>query len=337
MALRFISTMERPGFPLASRWPGEKISHPAIQRSRNCDWNLRFLPSLATASSCAIRRNAAPPPAALSSTFRRVASNSEKRKQREFLAARAKSPADPVVAVRSELRRDGAKEHVDLLLRSNFAAQEIAAAIDRLVAAKELVVQGDIVADANWWTTLRQRAAAAIEREHEKNPQLPGLDLADLRAELENVSSKIFDALIVDLGRNGYAKIGNFIKRTEHRAALPSNLTAPAEKIRRLVSEKPFDPPARKQIAPDAQSRQALSFLIKQGEIIDLGLDLVLSAEAFDNMKAVVIAFISSKGSATVSELRQELQTSRRIMVPFLETLDAQKVTRRVGDKRLLA
>jgi selenocysteine-specific elongation factor len=257
-------------------------------------------------------------------------------KQREFLAARANSPGDAVIAVRSELRRDGAKKHVDLLLRSNFAAQEIAAAVDELIAAKELVVLGDILADATWWTTLHERAAAAVKREHEKNPQLPGLNLADLRAELENVSSNIFDELIVDLGRNGYTKIGNFIKRTEYRAVLPSNLTSPAERIRRLVSEKPFDPLARNQIAPDAPARQALSFLIKQGEIIDLGPDLVLSSKAFADMKAAVIAFISSKGSATVSELRQMLQTSRRIVVPFLERLDHERVTRRTGDRRTL-
>jgi len=38
-----------------------------------------------------------------------------------------------------------------------------------------------------------------------------------------------------------------------------------------------------------------------------------------------------------VSELRQALETSRRIMVPFLEQLDRQGVTRRIGDERVLA
>ena len=54
-------------------------------------------------------------------------------------------------------------------------------------------------------------------------------------------------------------------------------------------------------------------------------------------MKATIAAFLQKHGSATVSQLRQEIQTSRRIMVPMLELLDAQKVTRRAGDKRVLA
>jgi len=37
-----------------------------------------------------------------------------------------------------------------------------------------------------------------------------------------------------------------------------------------------------------------------------------------------------------VSDLRQRLQSSRRIMVPLLERLDRDGVTRRVGDKRTL-
>jgi selenocysteine-specific elongation factor len=54
-------------------------------------------------------------------------------------------------------------------------------------------------------------------------------------------------------------------------------------------------------------------------------------------MKNAVADFISKNGPATVSELRQALGTSRRTMVPFLEKLDRQGVTRRIGDKRVLA
>ncbi len=252
-------------------------------------------------------------------------------KQREFLAARAKAPDDLLAAVRSELRRDGAKAPAAVLLRSNFTTQQVNSSIDKLVAVKELVRQNDIVANAKWWTVFCQRAANAIGTEHEKSPHLPGLDLAILRTKLENPPVHIFDALIIDLCRNGYAKTGTFIKRSGHHVSLPAELAAPAEKIRRLIAQKSFDPPARKEIASDAAARQALGFLIKQGELIELGPDLVLSAQAFAEMKAAVIAFIAKNGAATVSQLRQELQTSRRVMVPFLERLDRDRVTRRVA------
>ena len=142
---------------------------------------------------------------------------------------------------------------------------------------------------------------------------------------------------MVDLGAHGYPKIGNYIKQSEHRSVLPPNLAVAAEEIRCRISEKPFDPPARKQIAPDLESRQVLHFLITQNEIVEVGAELVLSREAFSAMKAKVTEFLRQNVSATVSELRQALQTSRRVMVPFLEMLDTQKITRRVGEKHLLA
>lgn len=258
-------------------------------------------------------------------------------KQRDFLAARAKSPNDVAVAIKTELRRDGAKEQANLLLRSNFSSFDIATAIEQLVATKEIVLHGDIVADATFWAELHQRAIKAIGAKHQEDPQLKGLDLAELRPQLGNVSSKIFEALTVDLGVHGYPKIGNYIKQSEHCSVLPPNLTAVAEKIRCRISEKPFDPPARKEIAPDLASRQVLQFLITQNEVVEVGADLILSREDFSIMKAKVTEFLRQNRSATVSELRQTLQTSRRVMVPFLEMLDAQKVTRRVSDKRVLA
>jgi len=45
---------------------------------------------------------------------------------------------------------------------------------------------------------------------------------------------------------------------------------------------------------------------------------------------------IRSKGPATVSELKNLLGSSRRIMVPLLEKLDREGITKRAGDVRSL-
>ncbi|PYL37930.1 MAG: hypothetical protein DMF34_08615 [Verrucomicrobia bacterium] len=37
-----------------------------------------------------------------------------------------------------------------------------------------------------------------------------------------------------------------------------------------------------------------------------------------------------------MGELRHELQTSRRVIVPLLERLDRERITRRTGDRRTL-
>ena len=76
---------------------------------------------------------------------------------------------------------------------------------------------------------------------------------------------------------------------------------------------------------------------MESGEVTEIASEVVLLRENFERMKNAVADFISKNGPATVSELRQALETSRRITVPFLEKLDGQRVTRRIGDKRVLA
>jgi selenocysteine-specific elongation factor len=77
-------------------------------------------------------------------------------------------------------------------------------------------------------------------------------------------------------------------------------------------------------------------FLIENGEVTELALDVVLLRESFERMKSHVSEFISKNGPSTVSQLRQALGSSRRVMVPLLERLDLDGVTTRAGDKRML-
>jgi len=63
---------------------------------------------------------------------------------------------------------------------------------------------------------------------------------------------------------------------------------------------------------------------------------VLLLRESFERMNSQVTEFISKNGPATVSQLRQALGSSRRVMVPLLERLDRDGVTRRAGDKRML-
>ena len=77
--------------------------------------------------------------------------------------------------------------------------------------------------------------------------------------------------------------------------------------------------------------------MIENGDVIEISSDVVLLRENFERMKNAIADFISKNGPATVSELRQTLESSRRIMVPFLERLDREGFTRRTGDERTLA
>ena len=104
-----------------------------------------------------------------------------------------------------------------------------------------------------------------------------------------------------------------------------------------MLVETNVDAPSRAQLAPDPVSQQALRFLRSSGEVVELNGDIVLATEQFEKMRNSVIDFLRKNNSAATSELRQLLGTSRRVIIPFLERLDRDGVTRRIADKRVLA
>lgn len=255
--------------------------------------------------------------------------------QYKLLTTRAIAPDDVDVCVRSEIALLGFVRRQSLLTKSHFSGDEIGGAFLRLQRGNEIVVHGEIMADAEFWRNLRSRAISLIDVAHQRNPDRTGLDLNDLRAALRDQPPDIFEALIADLCADDFVRKGSAISRIAHRPALPAELQTVEKKIREALGQKPFDPPSRREIESDPHASQVLRFLIESGEVIEIEADVVLLRENFERMKNAVADFISENGPATVSELRQKLQSSRRIMVPLLERLDREGVTQRVGDKRI--
>jgi hypothetical protein len=152
-------------------------------------------------------------------------------------------------------------------MKSNFGADEISEALSRLIHDDEIVQAGDIIASASYWHNVINRAATLIDRAHEKNPERCGLDLSQLRVDLEAESDKLFNAVISELTRNGFVRLENQIGRISHRPSLPLELLSAAENIRAALWARPFDPPDRKAFSQDRKLQQARRFLIDTGEI----------------------------------------------------------------------
>jgi len=256
--------------------------------------------------------------------------------ERTFLETRAAAPNDILTLLRSQLQRDRVVRRGMLLLKSNFAQEEIVAGVEHLARGKEAFVHGAIVADAAWWQTLRQRAIAAIDGEHTAHPERLGIDVIRLRADLVIDNPEVGDALVADLCAAGFSLAHGVIRRTSHRPSLPPALAQAGEKIRAALATRPFDPPSRKELIEDAAAQQALRFLSETGEVILLTDDVILSADTVTKMEALIAQYLGARGAATASELRQVLATTRRILIPLLERCDRVGLTIRQGDRRRL-
>jgi selenocysteine-specific elongation factor len=223
-------------------------------------------------------------------------------------------------------------------VKTRFSKQDIDLAAEQLVREGKAIAAGSMLVAAGSWAAVSRRAAQLIDEVHRDHPERQGLALTDLRNTLtkEFPIDDLFDSLVASLTGQGFTRAGSVIHRTAHRAQLPEPLRATGEALRRALAARPLEPPSRKELTPDAASQRALKFLIDSGEVVEINAELVMSAAAVAQATTQVKAFVAKHGPATVSDLRQSLGSSRRVVVPFLEYLDRTFVTVRHGDKRAL-
>jgi selenocysteine-specific elongation factor len=110
------------------------------------------------------------------------------------------------------------------------------------------------------------------------------------------------------------------------RAASPEG----AEELYARLAAEPFTPPPL-----TASDQGPAAYLAQEGRIVRCGRELAFTAAAFGQARAAAVD-IATTGSLSIATLRDRLGVSRRYAQAILERLDADGVTRRVGDERVL-
>jgi selenocysteine-specific elongation factor len=111
--------------------------------------------------------------------------------------------------------------------------------------------------------------------------------------------------------------------------AEPAPLSPAALDLEQRLKAAGHEPP------PD-DDPAALQALREHGRVVRLGRDMHIHRDALAQVTDAVTALIQRDGSVTIAALRDELHTSRRYAQALLELLDAERVTLRVGDERVL-
>jgi selenocysteine-specific elongation factor len=90
-------------------------------------------------------------------------------------------------------------------------------------------------------------------------------------------------------------------------------------------------------VADVGVARKALTRLAADGRVVRLSSELHFDAAALEPARAALVAYLAAhpEGSTT-SDLREVLGVSRKYAIPLLEYFDAQGVTKRQGDLRVL-
>ena len=81
---------------------------------------------------------------------------------------------------------------------------------------------------------------------------------------------------------------------------------------------------------------EVLNALIEQGQLVKLGDGVLFLRETYQEAIAILVKYLREHGKMTVAEARDILGATRKYILPLLEHMDALKMTRRIGDERVL-
>jgi selenocysteine-specific elongation factor len=195
---------------------------------------------------------------------------------------------------------------------------------------------GDWLYDTAAWRAIADRAAVELTNYQSAHPLRPGMAREELRSRL-GVAAGSFPSIVQGLVEEGrVAERDGSIATPDHRIELHSP-GGTAALLLELLAREPLAPPSLSEaIKQTGASLEEVRALAQQGEIVRVGDDVAFTKDAYETAVAMVKEIVSSTGSITVAQLRDRMGASRRPVLALLEHLDAERVTRRVGDARVL-
>ena len=110
-----------------------------------------------------------------------------------------------------------------------------------------------------------------------------------------------------------------------------------ADRLLAALDRGGFAPPDLPALARSQGASSALlDALATAGELVRITPTFGLTQAGYARWRQAVGEAFAASDQVTVSQLRDQLGTSRKYVLAFLEHLDARAVTRRVGEARIL-
>lgn len=229
-------------------------------------------------------------------------------------------------------------------------ARELGAAPDRVSAqlrawagaARLIELRGRVFA-ADVSRRLEDDILRALAAYHEAASWRRGMPREELKTQVfgsgdDRLYGHALQALAARGGialEDGFARLPAF---TPRRAA-PE--LAARERLEAVFRQGRYAPPSRADAlatgADRAVAQRMLQTLLDDGVVVDVGDEIIFHREVLAEIQQRVLARIAAHGEITVAALRDDLGSSRKYALTVLEHFDAVRLTRRVGDKRVLA
>ena len=221
--------------------------------------------------------------------------------------------------------------------------QEIAAALTTLSGKKLISRVDSLFVHLSSLGDLEKKVLQVISEYHKANSLKPGLDKEELKGMLRlRLHPRLLSVTVDGMVKKGLLESeGSKLRLPGFRPTLGKDSGAIKEKIVEAIRKSGATPPVREELPelfkiPERDARDLLKMLADEGRISRVNDSIYLDRDTLDAMRSELTRYLQEKKEITIAEFRDLVKTSRKYAVPLMEYFDSQKLTQRVGDKRVL-
>ncbi len=178
---------------------------------------------------------------------------------------------------------------------------------------------------------------------HSSHPLVAGIPREELKERFfGKAKSSYFTFVLKQLEADGKLQIkGSSVSQQDRQVRLSPEQDKAREHILQLIRKTGLQPPRldellRKLPYEPGLVRDVYFFLLQQEELVRVSENIVLSPDRITFLTTQLKESFPSGHTFTVPEFKDLFRISRKYAIPFLEFLDRKRITRRMGDKRVV-
>jgi selenocysteine-specific elongation factor len=240
----------------------------------------------------------------------------------------------------------GAMDVDELIGRLGVGRDQVEQALDDLVRAgtlRDIADKPRIVVSTAAFERTAGELLGEVRRFHQADPLAKGLGREDLRARAARKASPlVFRTALDQLVRDHHVALdqdlvhlhGRVITLRDDERRMRAQLE---DRFRALGLQAPSaDDLIRELQLERISARKILQMLVDERAVVKIGEDMLVDRAALQKLIDDVRALKPGQERFGVREFKELTGLSRKFAVPLLEYLDTQRVTRRVGDERVI-
>ena len=236
---------------------------------------------------------------------------------------------------------DAAMAFVEESRAAGIPAAALARRAAGAVPAGDVVTVGGTVFSAAVVRDLEAKLLTELDGYHRAQPMAEGMPREEARGRVFGAAGQaLFEDVVRRLARDGRIAGRDRIALAGRGASLSEEETRARDGLDRAFRDAGLAPPDLAAAATTAGVAPAVAdrvskLLVRQKTLVRVD-TLLFHAEALERLKREIVGLKGTAAKVDVAAFKERYGLSRKYAIPLLEWLDRERVTRRVGDARVI-